>query len=220
MSEKILRLAVLIDAENTSAKIIDVLFEEIAKIGEAGVRRIYGDFSGSRLNSWSSVLQNYAIVPQQQFAYTIGKNSSDIALVIDAMDLMHRNIFDGFCLVSSDSDFTRLTSRIREEGLLVVGFGKENTPESFVKACSRFIYLENLIEKDKEIEEHKIIKKSPSSIIPLIRKIIKQKEEDLVSLGEIGTQIRAVFPEFDTRSFGFSKLSELVESTKIFYLKK
>ena len=139
------RLAVLIDADNASAKIADGLFEEIAKIGEASVRRIYGDFSSTRSKAWADVLSKHAIIPQQQFAYTTGKNASDITLVIDAMDLLHSGRFDGFCLVSSDSDFTRLAARIREQGIDVFGFGEQKTPESFRQACRRFVYTENLL---------------------------------------------------------------------------
>jgi len=139
------RLAVLIDADNASAKIADGLFEEIAKIGEASVRRIYGDFSNARSKGWADTLSKHAIIPQQQFAYTTGKNASDITLVIDAMDLLHSGRFDGFCLVSSDSDFTRLAARIREQGVDVFGFGEQKTPESFRQACRRFIYTENLL---------------------------------------------------------------------------
>ena len=139
------RFAVLIDADNTSPRIAAGLFEEIAKFGEASVRRIYGDFSSPRMKSWADILQKYAIDPYQQFAYTTGKNASDIALVIDAMDLLHSGRFDGFCLVSSDSDFTRLASRLREQGADVYGFGAQKTPESFRQACRRFIYTENLL---------------------------------------------------------------------------
>ena len=139
------RLAVLIDADNASARIVAGLFEEIARIGEASVRRIYGDFSGTRSKAWADVLQTHGIQPQQTFAYTTGKNASDIALVIDAMDLLHSGRFDGFCLVSSDSDFTRLAARIREEGVDVYGFGEQKTPASFRQACRRFIYTENLL---------------------------------------------------------------------------
>ena len=139
------RLAVLIDADNASAKIVDGLFEEIAKIGEASVRRIYGDFSNPRSKGWADTLSKHAIIPQQQFAYTTGKNASDITLVIDAMDLLHSGRFDGFCLVSSDSDFTRLAARIREQGVDVFGFGEQKTPESFRQACRRFVYTENLL---------------------------------------------------------------------------
>ena len=139
------RFAVLIDADNTSPRIVAGLFEEIARFGEASVRRIYGDFSSTRLKSWAEILPKYAIDPYQQFAYTKGKNASDIALVIDAMDLLHSGRFDGFCLVSSDSDFTRLASRMREQGADVYGFGAQKTPESFRQACRRFIYTENLM---------------------------------------------------------------------------
>jgi NYN domain-containing protein len=139
------RLAVLIDADNASAKIADGLFEEIAKIGEASVRRIYGDFSNPRSKAWADTLSKHAIIPQQQFAYTTGKNASDITLVIDAMDLLHSGRFDGFCLVSSDSDFTRLAARIREQGVDVFGFGEQKTPESFRQACRKFVYTENLV---------------------------------------------------------------------------
>src|ERR1700732_3724394 len=139
------RLAVLIDADNASARIAAGLFEEIAKIGEASVRRIYGDFSGTRLRAWADILSTHAIMPHQNFAYTPGKNASDIALVIDAMDLLHSGRLDGFCLVSSDSDFTRLASRLREQGADVYGFGEQKTPESLRQACRRFIYTENLL---------------------------------------------------------------------------
>src|ERR1700740_652394 len=139
------RLAILIDADNTSPRIAAGLFEEVAKVGEASVRRIYGDFSNQRLKSWTEILSKHAIIPQQQFAYTTGKNASDIALVIDAMDLLHSGRFDGFCLVSSDSDFTRLAARIREQGIDVYGFGEHKTPESFRQACRRFFFTENLL---------------------------------------------------------------------------
>ena len=139
------RLAILIDADNIAAKWADAIFKEIATLGEASVRRIYGDFSGPHLQSWEKKLAGLAIIPHQQFAYTKGKNSSDIALVIDAMDLMHSGRFDGFVLVSSDSDFARLASRLREQGLQVFGIGRRNTPEAFRKACKRFIFVENLL---------------------------------------------------------------------------
>ena len=139
------RLAVLIDADNTAAKWADAIFREIATLGEASVRRIYGDFSGPHLRSWEKKLAGLAVIPHQQFSYTKGKNSSDIALVIDAMDLMHTGRFDGFVLVSSDSDFTRLAGRLREQGLQVFGIGRTNTPEAFRKACRRFIFVENLL---------------------------------------------------------------------------
>lgn len=148
------RLAILIDADNTSAHWADAIFKEIATIGEASVRRIYGDFSGPRLASWKNKLAGHAVIPHQQFAYTAGKNSSDIALVIDAMDLLHTGRFDGFVLVSSDSDFTRLAGRIREQGLHVFGIGKKTTPDAFRKACKRFIFVENIIDGAGALDDH------------------------------------------------------------------
>ena len=169
--QRLPRFAVLIDADNTSPQIAGGLFEEIAKFGEASVRRIYGDFSGPHLKSWADILQKHAIDPYQQFAYTKGKNASDIALVIDAMDLLHSGRFDGFCLVSSDSDFTRLASRMREQGADVYGFGAQKTPESFRQACRRFIYTENLMPA-RDNRQHGYASKPgplqpPSAAIPI-----------------------------------------------------
>ena len=147
------RLAVLIDGDNTSAKWADAIFEEIATLGEASVRRIYGDFSGPQLRGWEKKLAGLAVIPHQQFSYTKGKNSSDITLVIDAMDLMHSGRFDGFVLVSSDSDFARLASRLREQGLQVFGIGRRNTPDAFRKACKRFIFIENLLADGEGLRE-------------------------------------------------------------------
>src|SRR5690242_14809632 len=176
------RFAVLIDADNTSPRIAAGLFDEIAKFGEASVRRIYGDFSGQRLKSWADILQKYAIDPYQQFAYTTGKNASDIALVIDAMDLLHSGRFDGFCLVSSDSDFTRLASRLREQGADVYGFGEQKTPESFRQACRRFIYTENLLpDVQASAPEEGVARKplqAPSAAVPIINKAIAEMETE------------------------------------------
>ena len=141
-------LAVLIDADNTSERYARAIFEEIVKLGEANVRRIYGDFSGTRLAGWNKNIQSLAILQHQQRNNTTGKNAADIALVIDAMDLMHKGKLDGFCLISSDSDFTRLAQRLREDGLVVYGFGERKTPEAFRSACNRFIYVDNLIEAE------------------------------------------------------------------------
>lgn len=214
-----LRLAVLIDADNTSAKIADGLFEEIAAIGEASVRRIYGDFSSSQMKAWSDLLARHAIVPQQQFAYVKGKNASDITLVIDAMDLLHSGRFDGFCLVSSDSDFTRLASRIREQGVDVYGFGERKTPESFRQACRRFIYIENLQTKpagdatDADAPVGKL--QSLADVAAALRKVIGQIEsgDGWVALGGVGTLLANAHPDFDPRSYGCRKLSDLVRKT-------
>ncbi len=215
------RLAVLIDADNASAKIVDGLFEEIAKIGEASVRRIYGDFASARSKAWIDVLAKHAIIPQQQFAYTTGKNASDITLVIDAMDLLHSGRFDGFCLVSSDSDFTRLASRIREQGIDVFGFGEQKTPESFRQACRRFIYTENLLPAPANENEPAQAQKSlqpPSAATPIIKKVIAQieSEDGWVSLGAVGTQLANLASDFDPRTYGFRKLSDLVRKTNSF----
>jgi uncharacterized LabA/DUF88 family protein len=214
------RLAVLIDADNTSAKIVDGLFEEIAKIGEASVRRIYGDFSHARSKSWAATLSTHAIIPQQQFAYTTGKNASDITLVIDAMDLLHSGRFDGFCLVSSDSDFTRLAARIREHGVDVFGFGEQKTPESFRQACRRFIYTENLLPSVTANNETPAAKslQPPSAATHIIKKIIAQMESEdgWVPLGAVGKQLANLASDFDPRTFGFRKLSDLVRKTNSF----
>jgi len=213
------RLAVLIDADNTSAKIVDGLFEEIAKIGEASVRRIYGDFSHPRSKSWADTLSKHAIIPQQQFAYTAGKNASDITLVIDAMDLLHSGRFDGFCLVSSDSDFTRLAGRIREQGVDVFGFGEHKTPESFRQACRRFVYTENLLAPVSNSQDAAATPKQPASAAtPLIKKVINQmdSEDGWVTLGEVGKQLANLVSDFDPRTYGFRKLSDLVRKTDAF----
>src|SRR6185312_14774463 len=213
------RLAVLIDADNASAKIVDGLFDEIAKIGEASVRRIYGDFANSRSKAWIDVLARHAIIPQQQFAYTTGKNASDITLVIDAMDLLHSGRFDGFCLISSDSDFTRLAARIREQGVDVFGFGEHKTPESFRQACRRFTYTENLLPDAPANAETAGSKAKPASAAtPLIKKVINQmdSEDGWVSLGEVGTQLANLVSDFDPRTYGFRKLSDLVRKTEAF----
>ena len=216
------RLAVLIDADNASPKIADGLFEEIAKIGEASVRRIYGDFSHPRSKSWADVLQKHAIMPHQQFAYTTGKNASDIALVIDAMDLLHSGRFDGFCLVSSDSDFTTLAARIREQGIDVYGFGEQKTPESFRQACRRFIYTENL--RGVAEESPKGTGAPKKSLEPLskatrqIKKAVAELDSDdgWFPLGQVGNQLLNLNSDFDPRNYGVPKLSDLVRKTGAF----
>jgi uncharacterized LabA/DUF88 family protein len=219
------RLAVLIDADNASAKIADGLFEEIAKIGEASVRRIYGDFSNPRSKAWADILSKHAIIPQQQFAYTTGKNASDITLVIDAMDLLHSGRFDGFCLVSSDSDFTRLAARIREQGVDVFGFGEQKTPESFRQACRRFVYTENLLAGAANTQGTAPVLKSLQPLAaatPIIQKIITQMESEdgWVLLGELGGQLANLAPDFDPRTYGCRKLSDLVRKTDSFEIER
>lgn len=227
------RLAVLIDADNASPRIADGLFDEIAKIGEASVRRIYGDFSGTGLKSWADILSRHAIIPHQNFAYTKGKNASDIALVIDAMDLLHSGRLDGFCLVSSDSDFTRLAARIREQGIDVYGFGEQKTPESFRQACRRFIYTENLLPETpapvSDLAPAPASKPAPgsktkkpfSAAVPILCRALKQIEDEdgWAGLGGVGSQLGKLFPDFDSRTYGHAKLSDLVKKTGIFEVK-
>jgi len=219
------RLAVLIDADNTSPRIVDGLFEEVAKIGEASVRRIYGDFSSPRSRGWSEVLARHAIIPQQQFAYTTGKNASDITLVIDAMDLLHGGRMDGFCLVSSDSDFTRLAARIREHGLDVYGFGEQKTPESFRQACRRFIYTENLLPERAPVTDADAPAKARAGALqrPAEAKDLLMKALDLLdsddgwfALGHVGNKLMNLAPDFDPRNYGFQKLLDLVKATRVF----
>nr|WP_321509813.1 NYN domain-containing protein [uncultured Celeribacter sp.] len=225
-------LAVLIDADNISAKYAEAIFEEIASLGEASIRRIYGDFAGSAPQGWSKdKLASLAIVPHQQFANTTGKNASDIALVIDAMDILHSGRFDGFVLISSDSDFTRLASRIREQGLDVFGMGMRKTPAAFVKACKRFIYVENLLQEpkkpprkpaqtqtaDPDPEETPL--EDPTKLVIRAMNAINADDE-WVTLGEIGQHITTAQPDFDTRSYGKRKLSELIASLKLFEIKR
>lgn len=216
------RLAVLIDADNASPKIAEGLFREIAKIGEASVRRIYGDFSDPSSKSWADLLSKFAILPHQQFAYTKGKNASDITLVIDAMDLLHSGRFDAFCLVSSDSDFTRLAARIREQGVDVYGFGENKTPRSFREACRRFIYTENLMSRpgkeNQGPEKQKRPLINPSMATPLIKGVIAEidSDDDWVPLGEVGKRLSNLSSDFDARNYGFEKLSDLVKKTGAF----
>ena len=228
------RLAVLIDAENASARIAEALFTEIATLGEASARRIYGDFASAQIIGWTKVLARLAIQPQQNFANTKGKNSGDIALVIDAMDLLHSGRFDGFCLVSSDADFTRLASRIREEGVDVFGFGEQKTPESFRQACTRFIYTENLSappaadpappaggRKAEAAATPAPGKRKPVEAARLIGAVLADMDEDgdgWVSIGGIGSRLRNAYPDFDQRSYGFAKLSDLIRATGRFEL--
>ena len=213
-------LAVLIDADNTSPKYTKAIFEEIATLGEASVRRCYGDFSSQQMSGWSRVQAEFGLVPHHQPANTVGKNASDIALVIDAMDLMHSGRFDGFVLVSSDSDFTRLASRIREQGLDVFGMGMRKTPDAFRKACKRFIFLENIggEPETRKKPSGKSLEEARNLIFTAMDGI--EQEDEWYALGQIGQFITAANPDFDTRSYGKRKLSDLVAELKVFETKK
>ena len=215
------RLAVLIDADNAPADIIDRLLEEVAKYGIASVKRIYGDWSHG-LSKWKAALLPHAIIPVQQFAYTKGKNATDMALVIDAMDLLYSGNFDGFCIVSSDSDFTRLASRLRESGLTVYGFGEKKTPEAFRKACDKFIYTEIFRpEKQRQEKEKNSGKNTPAAApdaLSLLKRAVRENADDLgwANLGPIGSYISKINPDFDSRLYGYGKLSDLIKSFDIF----
>ena len=208
-------LAILIDADNAQASIIEGLLSEVAKFGIASVKRIYGDWTTPNLGQWKNVLLEHSIQPIQQFRYTTGKNATDSAMIIDAMDLLYSDNFDGFCIVSSDSDFTRLASRIRESGKRVYGFGEKKTPQPFVAACDRFIYTEVFSVSHTETKE---TGKMPSNklrqdtkLMNLFRTSIEaaSDEDGWANLAVIGSNIVKQAPEFDPRNYGYTKLSDL-----------
>ena len=229
-SEK--NLAVLIDADNVSANFIKPLAEELARYGNPTIKRIYGDWTKPNLGAWKPILLEFAIQPVQQFGYTTGKNSTDSAMIIDAMDLLYSQTVDGFCLVSSDSDFTRLATRLRESGKTVYGMGEKKTPSPFIAACDKFIYLEILNvseEEEKDGEEsserardHTSEKKTKSPPIRRINratvKLIKSSISDVADdagwsfLGAVGNLIMKKRPDFDPRNYGFTKLSQMIRS--------
>lgn len=216
------RLAVLIDADNAQPSITKGLLAEAAKYGIASVKRIYGDWTTPQLGGWKSVLLEHSIQPIQQFRYTVGKNATDSAMIIDAMDLLFTKRFDGFCLVSSDSDFTRLASRIREEGLLVYGFGEQKTPKAFVSACDKFIFTEVLgVQEDAGQTVKKLSAKElkrNTKLVNLFRTAVDAASDDSgwAQLGAVGSNIVKQAPEFDPRNYGYKKLGELAAAIKIF----
>jgi len=230
--EPTLRLAVLIDADNAQAAVIEGLLAEIARFGEATVKRIYGDFTTTASSSWKKVLQRYAIKPVQQFAYSTGKNSTDSTLIIDAMDLLYTRKFDGFCLITSDSDFTGLAMRIREEGLTVLGFGEKKTPEAFRNACHKFVFTEVLrpstaaehfglsptaecepkaASRPPPVEETEPKPKFPKQFVLTA---LEQSVDDAgwAHLGTFGSYLTKLQPDFDSRLYGYKKLSDLVKA--------
>lgn len=216
------RLALLIDADNAQPAITEGLLSEVAKYGIASVKRIYGDWTTPALSGWKSVLLEHSIQPVQQFRYTVGKNATDSAMIIDAMDLLYTKRFDGFCLVSSDSDFTRLASRIREEGLLVYGFGEKKTPKAFVSACDKFIFTEVLRFREDAGSTVKVKTatelKRDAKLVALLRSALEAASDDSgwAHLGTVGSNIAKQAPEFDPRNYGFSKLGELAAATNLF----
>jgi uncharacterized LabA/DUF88 family protein len=233
VQENTAKLAVLIDADNAQPSIIENLLAEVAKYGTAYVKRAYGDWTGSSLNGWKKNLLTQSIQPIQQFAYTTGKNATDAAMVIDAMDLLYSNRFDGFCIVSSDSDFTRLASRVRESGLTVYGFGERKTPKPFVVACDKFIYVENLSYTPTPAvpagpapaRPHRATAatlQADTALVTLLRNVVEAASDDdgwavLATVGHIITKQR---PDFDARSYGHAKLSDLIAATELFKIDK
>lgn len=202
-------LAVLVDADNARASVIAEILSEIARYGTATVKRAYGDWTTPNLGSWKNVLHVHAVQPVQQFSYTKGKNATDSALIIDAMDLLHGGKVDGFCLVSSDSDFTRLATRIREAGLVAYGFGEKKTPLPFVAACDKFVFTEILGEP---VEKSKPRKTTNSKLRELFLSTISSaaQEDGWASLSVVGSLISKNDPSFDSRNFGYKKLGDLV----------
>ncbi|MFI5015782.1 MAG: NYN domain-containing protein [Hyphomicrobiales bacterium] len=226
MSDKSSTLAILIDGDNASPKIISGLLAEVAKYGAAGVRRIYGDWTKPNLAGWKNSLLEHSIQPVQQFAYTTGKNATDGAMIIDAMDLLYTGRFDGFCIVSSDSDFARLAARIREQGVTVYGFGERKTPRPFVTACDKFVYFDVLqpnveapttpaakaaakAKASKNIQDPQLLATLRAAITAV------SDEEGWANLGRVGSYIAQQLPEFDARNYGFTRLSDLMEASGI-----
>jgi uncharacterized protein (TIGR00288 family) len=217
MSDDSTRLAVLIDADNTSPKLIKEMFDELASYGTITVKRAYGDWTTPNLSGWRSILLANAISPQQQFAYTYGKNATDSALIIDAMDLLYSGNVEGFAIVSSDSDFTPLATRLRESGRRVIGVGRRTTPKAFVEACERFVFLEVLGGDSEATEPAPEAAKDDQprpvqSVLTRALNKVDTDDEDWASLSALGNHLNRTDPSFDARSYGFSKLSDLVKA--------
>lgn len=220
---KDLKLAVLIDGDNIPSKYIKEMMEEIAKYGTPTIKRIYGDWTKPQLGKWKTILLENAITPIQQYGYTTGKNATDSAMIIDAMDILYSNNVDGFCLVSSDSDFTRLATRLRESGMQVFGIGEKKTPDPFIVACDKFIYLE-ILEPYSDRKDEKGSSQKPilEKITPKVIKFLKQSVSDAADedgwafLGDVGSLILKKQPNFDSRNFGFEKLMPLFKSLNQF----
>ena len=206
-------IALLVDGDNAQPSLIEPILGEVAKHGVITTRRIYGDWTEPQMSGWKKRLQTYAIQPIQQFRYTVGKNATDSALIIDAMDLLHAGSLDGFCIVSSDSDYTRLATRIREQGLFVMGIGNRQTPSSLVNACEVFVYTDNLVES-KKASPGQLTSKQRSEWVTTMGLAIDAvlQDDGWATLGEVGAQLRKLDPAFDARSYGYSRTSLLAKS--------
>lgn len=223
-----IKIAVLIDADNVSHKYIKHIMNEVANHGIPTYKRIYGNWTEQRMAGWKDILLENSITPIQQYSYTTGKNATDSALIIDAMDILYSENVDGFCIVSSDSDFTKLAARLRESGKLVVGMGEKKTPKPFISSCDRFKYLENLVidlrnmedmQKNTKVAED--IKAMRESIKISIKSIVADisNEEGWAYLADVGNTLNKRLPDFDTRNYGFAKLTPLIESLGIFEIR-
>jgi hypothetical protein len=211
------RIAMLIDGDNAQPSLLERMLAEAGKYGVVAIRRIYGDWTKPEMKGWQKSLNVYAIQPIQQFRYTTGKNATDSAMIIDAMDILYTADIQGFCLVSSDSDYTRLATRIREKGFFVMGIGKKMTPRAFVNACDVFVYTENLQSKRREHTTHKPSPKSqgaPPDPRPLLEEAFEMAVQDdgWASLGPLGQYLRQLDPGFDSRTYGFKQLSQMVRA--------
>jgi uncharacterized LabA/DUF88 family protein len=238
IEQKTRKIALLIDGDNAQPSLIGQILAEAGKYGLVTIRRIYGDWTTVNMSGWKNALHDSAIQPIQQFRYTIGKNATDSAMIIDAMDILHGHLVDGFCIVSSDSDYTRLATRVREMGFFVMGIGKRSTPKAFVNGCNIFIYTENLVPRERETrrrerggarkaegkeprEEHadhedKSRKFDP---VPLLKGAFDMavREDGWANLGEIGFYLRQLDPGFDPRTYGFKQLSQLIKSQQALF---
>jgi len=232
LEEKRKNIALLIDGDNAQPSLIGKILAEAGKYGLITIRRIYGDWTTVNMSGWKHALHDSAIQPIQQFRYTVGKNATDSALIIDAMDILHSHLVDGFCIVSSDSDYTRLSTRIREMGFFVMGIGKRRTPKAFINACNVFIYTENLVSLEAPSAERRIQKKPNEKAgeettkkfdpVPLLRGAFDMavQEDGWANLGTIGFYLRQLDPGFDPRTYGFKQLSQLIKSyANLFELK-
>ena len=222
------RFAVLIDADNVSAKYIRLILDELSNDGIITYKRIYGDWTRPALGSWKNVLLDYSITPIQQYGYTTGKNATDSAMIIDAMDILYTGNVEGFCIVSSDSDFTRLASRLREAGKFVIGMGERKTPAAFVAACNRFTYLEVLAQQPADEEDVPLLEPVAGEdrmALPAIKAAIlaiaeeTSDDEGWASVSDIGNILIKRFPDFDVRSYGFKKLTQFVDSLDLFEMR-
>ena len=227
------RFAVLIDADNVSEKYVKFILDEISNDGVATIKRIYGDWTKSAMGSWKNVLLDNSIQPIQQYGYTTGKNATDSAMIIDAMDILYSKNIEGFCIVSSDSDFTRLASRLRESGMVVVGMGEKKTPNHFIAACNKFKYLEVLAQTQNVIPESRAADSSAPAVIAgldhtsmdavrnAVLTIVDETSDDdgWASLGDVGNILTKRYPDFDVRNYGFRKLTPFLDSLKIFEIR-